>query len=204
MKRVLLLAVTAAALLTGCDAPPEIAAGASPAPLASGFAPSGSAPPAVDESGGFNDTDVMFLQMMAAQYAPAAELLKAAATRAGDEKVRQLAAAMDVTQADELATVQAWLRAWQQPLVPDANPDLHAAHGGLPATGPDEIKALRDAAATDFDRTFLNLVIGHQHQAIEYARMELTAGANPQVLEFATRIDQSRTAQVAMMLKMVS
>ncbi|MEV4417518.1 DUF305 domain-containing protein, partial [Catellatospora sp. NPDC049609] len=201
VKRFLALAA-AVALLAGCDAPPGVA----PAPAAppSGQAPSGSPPPAVDESGGHNATDVMFLQMMGAQYAPAGELLKLADQRSRNEKVRQLAAAMNVTQADELSAVQGWLQGWQQPLTPDADPDLHAGHGGLPATGPAEIRALREAADADFDRVLLNLLIGHQHQAIEYARMELTAGANPQVLEFATRVDASRTAQVSMMLGLVS
>ncbi|GAA1412016.1 DUF305 domain-containing protein [Catellatospora coxensis] len=197
MKRFVLLAVTLATL-AACDAPPGVTTAPSFAP------PSGSPPPAVSESGGHNPTDVMFLQMMAAQYGPAAELLKLAAGRSANTKVRELAAAMDVTQADELAKVQGWLRGWSEPLTPAADPSLHAGHGGLPATGPDEVKALRDAPAAEFDKVFLNLLIGHQHQAVEYARMELTAGVNPQVLEFATRVDQTRTAQVTMMLGMVS
>ncbi|WP_196279503.1 DUF305 domain-containing protein [Catellatospora vulcania] len=197
MKRFVLLAV-ALVTLAACDAPPGVTARPSFAP------PSGSPPPALSESGGHNDTDVMFLQMMAAQYGPAAELLRLAAARTENTQVRTLAAAMDVTQADELTAVQGWLKGWSQSLTPAADPSLHAGHGGLPATGPDEIKALRDASAADFDKVFLNLLIGHQHQAVEYARMELTSGVNPQVLEFATRVDQSRTAQVTMMLGLVS
>src|SRR5690349_14632549 len=109
MKRFVLLAV-ALVTLAACDAPPR--AGAAP-PAAPSFAPpSGSPPPPFSESDGHNDTDVMFLQMMAAQYGPAAELLKLAAARSANTKVRDLAAAMDVTQADELTTVQGWLRAW--------------------------------------------------------------------------------------------
>jgi uncharacterized protein (DUF305 family) len=197
MKRFVLLAVTMATL-AACDAPPGVTTAPSFAP------PSGSPPPAVSESGGHNATDVMFLQMMAAQYGPSAELLKLAADRSANTKVRELAAAMDVTQADELSKVQGWLGAWGESPTPAADPGLHAEHGGLPATGPKEVKALRDATPADFDKVFLNLLIGHQHQAVEYARMELTSGVNPQVLEFATRIDQSRTAQVTMMLGMVS
>ncbi len=197
MKRVLALAA-AAVLLAGCGAPPEAAPAPPPA------SPIGSTPPPVDESGGHNATDVMFLQMMAAQYGPAAELLRIGAERSGNEQVRTLAAAMDVTQADELKTVQGWLTGWKQPLVPDSNPDVHAAHGGLPATGAAEIRALREAKDADFDQVLLNLLIGHQHQAVEYARLELSGGADPRVLEFATRVDSTRTAQVKMMLELVS
>ncbi|MEV0460832.1 DUF305 domain-containing protein [Catellatospora methionotrophica] len=201
MKRFVLLAV-ALVTLAACDAPPGVATGPTSAPS---FAPpAGSPPPPFSETDGYNDTDVMFLQMMTAQYGPASELLKLAAERSANTKVRDLAAAMDVTQADELVSVQKWLGAWAKPLTPAADPNLHAGHGGLPATGPEEVKALRDAPAAEFDKVFLNLLIGHQHQAIEYARLELTSGVNPTVLEFATRVDSSRTAQVTMMLGMVS
>ncbi|GAA4256176.1 DUF305 domain-containing protein [Dactylosporangium darangshiense] len=50
------------------------------------------------------------------------------------------------------------------------HPALHAAHGGRPATGPEEIKALQDAPGQDFGTKFLNLLIAHQHNAVELAQ----------------------------------
>ncbi|MBB5873885.1 uncharacterized protein (DUF305 family) [Allocatelliglobosispora scoriae] len=149
-----------------------------------------------------NDTDVMFLQMMVSQYGPAAEILTLAQERAVDPQVKTLAAAVAVTQADEAKTMLNWLTAWSLPTAAAAEPSLHAGHGGLPTSGKSEVEALRKAA--DFDKTFLNLLIGRQHQAVEYARMELTSGAHPGSLDLATRIDQSRTAQIEMMLKLVA
>lgn len=157
----------------------------------------------IAEDGSFNATDVMFLQMMAAQYPSADKLLDLAASHSSNEQVKQLAAAIRVTQADEYKQVRAWLTAWHKPLAPDGDPARHAGHGGLPATGQKEIDALAAAAPADFDRDFLNLLLGHQHQAVEYARMELTSGVQPQVLEFATRVDSSRSGEIPMMLRLV-
>src|SRR5689334_21548480 len=105
MKRLFLVTVAAAALLAGCGSP-AVSTG-QPAPQA--------APPASGAyAGRYNETDVMFAQMMLAQYGPAAELLRLAQSRTADEKVRMLAAAVDVTQADELTTVRQWLVDWHQ------------------------------------------------------------------------------------------
>lgn len=195
-------ALAAAALcLTGCGAEPATDAGTPTSPLPPRPAVSRSI--GIAEDGSFNATDVMFLQMMAAQYPPADKLLELAATRSSNEQVKQLAAAVRVTQADEYKQVQAWLADWKKPALPDGDPALHADHGGLPATGPKEIDALAAAAPADFDRQFLNLLLGHQHQAVEYARMELTGGVQPQVLEFATRVDATRSGEIPMMLKLV-
>ncbi len=188
-------------LLTGCggEAAPGSVTAADPMPTRA--LPSRSV--GIAEDGSFNATDIMFLQMMAAQYPPADKLLELAAARSGNDTVKQLAAAVRVTQADEYKQVQAWLMGWKKPLAPNADPALHADHGGLPATGPKEIDALAAAAPADFDKEFLNLLLGHQHQAVEYARMELTSGVQPQVLEFATRIDSTRSGEIPLMLKLV-
>ncbi|GHJ43531.1 DUF305 domain-containing protein [Catellatospora sp. TT07R-123] len=186
------LILAALLALTGC------APGGSPA-----AAPAGSPPPTVSENGGFNDTDVMFAQMMLAQYAPAAALLDVARTRAVGEKVKTLTAAIAVTQADERKSIENWLATWKKPLTPGTDAGIHAGHGGLPADPAAELRALREAGAAEFDKVLLNLLIGRQHQAVEYARMELSSGTNAAALALATRVDQSRTAQISMMLGLV-
>ncbi|GHJ48054.1 hypothetical protein Cs7R123_53960 [Catellatospora sp. TT07R-123] len=203
MKRIVALAA-AVLVLAGCGSPEGAAPAPQPLGTQAGASPLGSPPPPVSPSGAFNDTDVMFLQMMAAQYGPAAELLELARNRGTTQQVRELAAAIAVTQADEARTMRDWLAAWKQPASPAADPNLHAGHGGMNATGPKEIAALRDTPAADFDKTFLNLLIGHQHQAVEYARMELGGGIHSGALELATRVDQTRTSEITMMLGMVA
>ena len=63
----------------------------------------------------------------------------------------------------------------------------------LAAMGPDE-----------FDVAFVNVLIGHQHGAVELARMETAGGANPEVKELAKQTDETVRAQIQQMLRMVA
>ncbi|GAB2923717.1 DUF305 domain-containing protein [Micromonospora polyrhachis] len=186
-------------LLTGCGSataptpptstPPE----ASPAPTA-----------VVSAIGEFNAADVMFLQMMVTHHEQGIELVRLAETRAQRPELKILAAAIDVTQSAERDTMQGWLRDWGRPTSADPNAHAHADHGGMPATGPEEIAALRQLSGAEFDRTFLNLMTGHQHGAVELARTEIRLGVHQQSRELARRIDLSRTAQIDQMLELLA
>ena len=69
-------------------------------------------------------------------------------------------------------------------------------HGSDPAV----LAVLRDTpAGPDFDARFLNLLTGHQHGAVELARMEETDGKHPAAKALADRIIESRTAQIRQM-----
>lgn len=163
--------------------------------------PSGSvesAPPLDDT---FNDTDVMFLQMLIPHHRQGVHLAELAASRATRADVRDLAAAVAATQNDEIETMEAWLVDWNQPTSADPDPNAHAGHGGMQTTDPEVIIELRTTPAGEqFDRKFLNLLTGHQHGAVELARLETGGGRSPQAMELAERIIKSRTAQIEQML----
>lgn len=177
MKRLLVL--ISALLLAGCAAAP-----AQPAPAATRV---------------FNDTDVMFSQMMVAHHAQALEMVRLARTKAVRDDVRTLAAAIDVTEADETKTMQVWLETWGQP--PTAAADAHTGHGGAHGTNADDIAALATYDGPQFEQRFLNMLVAHQHNAVEIARMETGSGVNPGALGLAKRITDSRTAEIQQMLR---
>jgi uncharacterized protein (DUF305 family) len=152
----------------------------------------------------FNDTDVMFLQMMVVHHDQGLEMVRLAQSRTTREEVSQLAGAIEVTQSTEADVMRGWLTGWGKPTAADHDPSAHAAHGGLPVTGADEMAALRQATDDQFETTFLNLLIGHQHNAVEMARLETDAGLNPQAKDLAHRINQSRTEQIKQMLGLVA
>ncbi|MFI6758726.1 DUF305 domain-containing protein [Micromonospora sp. NPDC050417] len=191
--------------MAGCAGGPA-ATGATPAvpgPDTSGSAAPASVPASVAAPGSFNPADVMFLQMMVTHHGQGLELVRLAQSRAQRTEVRILAAAIDVTQTEEQETMRGWLRSWGEPTEADPNAHAHADHGGLPATGPEQIAALGRASGADFESAFLNLLIAHQHNAVEMARNETTFGQNPEARALAGRIDQSRTAQINQMLAML-
>ncbi len=152
----------------------------------------------------FNAADVMFAQMMLSYQGQSRRIVPLAASRAARTDVRTLAAAIDVTQADEAETMLRWLHAWGQPITADRDPAAHASHGGLHDLSAAEVAELEKASGADFDHTFLNLLIGHQHNAVEVARMEIADGANPDAKDLARRVEQSRSAQIQQMLTMLN
>lgn len=156
-----------------------------------------SAPP---PDGSYNDTDVMFLQMAVPQHEQGVEMARLAEKRATRKEIRDLAAAIRVTQEDELALMKKWLVRWNQPVAYDPDPTAHAGHGGMHGTDPAVLQVLRDTpAGPDFDTRFLNLLTGHQHGAVELARLEQKDGRHPDARALADRIVRSRTAQIQQM-----
>jgi uncharacterized protein (DUF305 family) len=152
----------------------------------------------------FNDTDVMYLQMMVAHHQQSLDMVQLAASKAKRPEIRVLAEAVDATQSDELTMMKGWLRDWSAPETVDHAPSAHADHGGLPATGPEEIEALRKTKGGTFDTTFLNLFVAHQHNAVEMAALEAKKGVNAETKAFAERVRLSRTDQIQQMLQLLN
>ncbi|MGV9305774.1 MULTISPECIES: DUF305 domain-containing protein [unclassified Nonomuraea] len=139
-----------------------------------------------------NADDVMFLQMMIPHHKQGIEIVRLAGGKATTLGMKTLAAAIERTQAAEVTTMTRWLSAWDQPLT--APSDAHAGHGGLPETDRARIAAVKN------ERDLINLLIAHQDDAIQMARVEVYNGANPRVKEWAGQVERSRQAQIEQML----
>jgi len=153
-------------------------------------------PPGTD----YNDTDVMFLQMAVPQHEQGIEMAALAEKRASRKEIRELAAAIHATQADELTQMKKWLVRWRQPVAADLDPAAHSGHGGMHGADPAVLQVLRDTPkGPDFDSRFLTLLTGHQNGAVELARMEQKDGFNSDARALADRIVRSRTAEIEQM-----
>ncbi|MEU4419030.1 DUF305 domain-containing protein [Actinoplanes sp. NPDC024001] len=152
----------------------------------------------------FNDTDVMFLQMLVDNQEQGLEMVEIAAKRAQRPEIVELAQAVQATQKDEITMMKNWLTEWGKPTTVDKRVSLHADHGGLPSTGEEEIESLRTIKDKKFETAFLNLFLAHQHNAIEVADLEIDKGGNELAKQFAERVKQSRADQVQQMLKLLA
>jgi uncharacterized protein (DUF305 family) len=159
---------------------------------------------AVKADGAHNDTDTMYLQMMVAHHEQGLEMVNLAKDKATNPDLKTLAQAVSATQTDEVTMIKGWLTDWGQTTKVDHAPSAHADHGGLPATGPEEIEALKKASGKTFDTAFLNLFVAHQHNAVEMAAMEKSGGTNAETKAFAERVKQSRSAQIQQMLTLMN
>ncbi|MEU7003272.1 DUF305 domain-containing protein [Nonomuraea sp. NPDC046570] len=148
------------------------------------------------EAAPVNADDVMFLQMMIPHHKQGIEIVRQVRAGATSEKTRILAGAIEVSQNAEVNTMIGWLAGWGQPQSAPTN--AHAHHGGLPETDREQIAALRKAK--DFERDFLNLLIAHQDDAVQMAKIEIFNGVNPEVKTWAKQVEQSREAQIDQML----
>ncbi|WP_067464743.1 DUF305 domain-containing protein [Actinomadura macra] len=147
---------------------------------------------------GFNATDVMFLQMMVPHQGQGVRLVRLARGRPVRPEVATLAAAIESTQLREVKDMAARLREWRRP--PTAPAHAHAAHGGMPVTPQAELDALDRTPADRFERAFLNLLIAHQDDAVQMARMETGGGQDAWTRRLAENVDRSRSAQITRML----
>ncbi|MFI0412483.1 DUF305 domain-containing protein, partial [Actinomadura sp. 3N508] len=165
---------------------------------AAGGSPSGGSAPASRGGDGFNSTDVMFLQMMLPHQEQGVKLVRLAKRHAVRPEVKLLAAAIETTQVAEAKEMQQRLRGWRRPL--RAESSEHASHGGMPETTDAELAALERTPPDRFEREFLNLLIGHQDDAVQMARLETGSGEDGWTKRLAARVDRSRSAQIEQML----
>jgi uncharacterized protein (DUF305 family) len=195
VKRRYAAVLIAAALLTGaCGTAPEKQA---TQPVA--------AEAVIQAEGGHNATDVMYLQMALAHHEPSAKLLALGREKATRDDVRAMATELASTDATEAATMADRLKAWGKPTTTDHDPAQHAGHGpGLHTLGDAEIAELAAVAPEDFDIAFVTVLVGHQHNAVELARMEAAQGLHPDVRAQARRTDERLRAQIQQMLRLIS
>jgi uncharacterized protein (DUF305 family) len=202
--RVVVVALLAACALAGCGSDPRPPGGGPAGGTAVQPGATTTAVAAVRASAEHNGTDVMFLQMMIIHIGQGAELAGIAVDRAQGVDVRDLAAAVTATQAEEAKIMTGWLTGWSEPVDASHDPAEHTSHGGLPAVAKEQVDALRAAPAADVDRMFLSLLIGHQHNAVEWTDLVAKGGRNPETRDLARRIKESRSDQIALMLRLSS
>ncbi len=165
--------------------------------------------------------DIAFVQGMIHHHAQAVEMSALIRSRTQREALHLLGERITVSQRDEIAMMQQWLRdhgapatdsAARPPAAPHAgqHPDQHAGHGAPAASdslmpgmlSPAEMQALADASGNSFDRRFLEGMIKHHQGALTMVRALLAqpgAARQPQLYEFASDIDADQRAEIARM-----
>jgi len=146
----------------------------------------------------FTPADVRFMQGMIGHHAQALEMTELARSRASDA-LRKLAQRIELSQADEIAMMQEWLKRRGQPL-----PDPHAHHAPGAGLMPGMLSAAemaRLAAATGaaFDRLFLESMIKHHEGAltmVEELFGQPGAGQEADVFAFASDVDADQRMEI--------
>ncbi|MDG4792310.1 DUF305 domain-containing protein [Micromonospora sp. WMMD1082] len=181
-------ALLAVLLAAGCGGAPARSPEGSPPGGTPPAVAAGTTPAATTEMTGI---DLLFLSMMAGHTEQTLEIVRLVRDRLADNELQTLVAAVEVTESDELTTAHAWLAQAGR----SARADDHAGHG----SGPEQLARLRDAPAGQVDRVLIEVLSAHQQAAADLARAHLAAGIDERVRDLARRVEQSRTAQVALL-----
>ncbi|WP_203841228.1 DUF305 domain-containing protein [Winogradskya humida] len=147
-----------------------------------------------------NSTDVMFLQMSLEYIAQGDRVAEPSAQRAGDARVRVLTAELHEQWARESTQMRGWLGDWKQPVEADPDTGVHAGHGDLHSLRASDIAELTAAKGDDFDRTAVNMLLGHLHNVVQVARMEATGGRDPRAKALAEAMTATRQEQIRRLL----
>jgi uncharacterized protein (DUF305 family) len=156
---------------------------------------------------GYVAADVRFMQDMIAHHAQALAMVAMVPTHGAGDAVRLAAERIDVTQRDEIALMQRWLRRRGE-AAPEAVPEAaHAHHAAGAATmpgmlSPAELARLDAARGTDFDRLFLASMIRHHEGALAMVRDYLAmpgAAQETEIFRFSSDVDADQRAEIRRM-----
>lgn len=147
-----------------------------------------------------NDADVAFAQSMVVHHEQAIEMAQLAIDRAADARVRDLAGRIEAAQAPEIEQMRDWLAGWGASTEGDVDGMDHGGAGSGSGMMPEEdMRALAASSGADFDRMFLEMMIGHHEGAVSMADQEIADGESPDAISLARVIKSTQEREIAEM-----
>lgn len=171
----------------------------------------------------YTAADVAFMRGMIAHHAQAVLMAVWAPTHGAGPAVRELCARIAVSQRDEIAAMERWLRERRE-----AVPDMDTATGRMgPGTGggmagmsgmaPDtlmpgmltaaQLGRLDGATGRDFDRLFMRFMIQHHEGALAMVQRLVDTPGTAQdgfVFQFASDVNADQSAEIDRMRRMLA
>lgn len=152
----------------------------------------------------YTDADVRFMQGMIPHHQQALVMTELVGRHATTDAVRQMALRMEISQRDEIALMESWLRNHGEPTqMPGMDHGQHLMPGMLT---PEQMEELRNARGVEFDRLFLEYMIQHHLGAIDMvAKLFATPGAAQEstIFKFAEDVDADQTMEIERMQRVL-
>lgn len=187
----LLLALTLAAAACGESAPTESSAPGSTT--------------RAESAADHNQADIEFLQGMIPHHAQAVEMSEMALGRSDDPKIVDLAELIKAAQQPEIDQMNTLLAGWGVEAAGGGHSGSHGSAAVHPGMLDDTGMAALDAAEGDeFERLFLEGMIGHHQGAVTTSQAELEGGQSPEAKELAQMIIDAQEAEIAEMEQLLS
>lgn len=146
----------------------------------------------------YTEADVRFMQHMIVHHAQALEMADLVRERTQREEIRRLAERITVSQRDEIAMMERWLRERGKAVTSD-----HLHHATMPGMlSQEELDRLAAARGAEFDRLFLEFMIRHHEGALVMVRELFAtpgAGEASEVYQLASEVDADQRMEIARM-----
>jgi len=187
------------------------------AALATGIQPAAAqafAPPVGDSARrAYTGDDVAFMSGMIYHHAQAILIAKWAPTHAASPSVRTLCERIEAAQTDEITLLSSWLSDRQQ-AVPHPDPEhmmmpgmaMDSTHMMPGMLTPAQLAQLDSTRGSEFDETFLRLMIQHHQGAITMVNQLFAAsgGEEEPVYKMATGVFADQTTEIERMQRMLA
>lgn len=142
----------------------------------------------------FSGNDLMFAAMMVPHHRQAIEMSDLALQKSKNPQVIELAQAIKAAQDPEIAEMKSW---------GDLDSQSHMGHTMDGMLNDDEMLALRNSSAAEFDRLFLEGMIKHHEGAIEMAEMVVDS-PNARAAKLGQAIIETQRAEIAKMKELLN
>ncbi|BAD60607.1 DUF305 domain-containing protein [Nocardia farcinica] len=191
-------------VLAGCGdsdeaGKPTTTAGASAPATSTTVGAATSAPAAT-----YNDADVTFLQMMYLHHAQAVQMADMVPSHSQNPQMLDLASAVKAAQEPEMAQIRSLLEEFGKPVPsPTAGPMGPMGHDMPGMMSPEQMSSLQGMSGAEFDRMWLQMMIGHHTGAVQMAQTELDTGANDQAKQLAAEIVSAQQREIDQMKAML-
>lgn len=142
------------------------------------------------------------MQGMIPHHAQALEMTALVRQHATTAAVQQMALRMEISQRDEIALMETWLREHGEPIQMPGMGGMGGMHMMPGMLTPEQMETLKNARGVDFDRYFLEYMIQHHQGAISMvADLFNTSGAAQEstVFKFAEDVDGDQLMEIERM-----
>lgn len=155
----------------------------------------------------YTEADTNFMQGMIMHHAQALDMTELVGERSENPELLTLAKRIDVSQKDEIKSMQNWLKERNQDVT---TVHAHQDHDAVLMPGmlsAEEMSELQQARTNAFDKLFLELMIKHHHGALIMVKelMENDGAAQESIMfAFATDVASDQKMEIKRMAEMIS
>ena len=145
----------------------------------------------------FSGTDIMFAQMMIPHHQQAVDMSTLAETHTTNPEILALAKQIKDAQAPEIKQMTAWIES------SGAGMDMGHDMGMDGMLTEEQMTALGKAQGAEFDKLYLEGMIGHHEGALQMAKM-IENSSNSEAKTLASNVISSQSAEIEKMKQMLA